>query len=329
MESSKRDPELGEQGEQGGPSSRPNRHVGCFDWLSSRIKTWTKTDTATKDACDVAPRQTTRQMTGQIEDFPPGYPQFSALVASHNSFHICRRFSTLRTRLLLLKQDRLSILERQLEKIDRNEKAMLSLGSCRVDKNEDRRVVLTEIDDALADYDAFLERHQRALTLSTAPSRPVTHLCNWVESKGSIARAETAYLEHQEDIFSLAAPEDNIISWLETLAEYIAFYSDKWFAKAQNPQESDIYIFPPSLIQRAVRVFLVPLVTVLLLTPVIICNFIDGLTARLVIVVFATTGFIAALSCLIKIRAIDLIIAGATYTTVLVVFISGTGGANY
>ncbi|KAL6825566.1 hypothetical protein J3E69DRAFT_334546 [Trichoderma sp. SZMC 28015] len=308
MESSKRDPELGEQGEQDGPSSRPNRHITYFNWLSLWIKTWTKTGAATKDACDVTPRQTTRQ----IEEFPPGYPQFSALVASHNSFHICRRFSTLRTRLLLLKQDRLSLLERQLEKIDRNERAMLSLGSCRVDKNEDRRAVLTEIDDALADYDAFLERHQRALTFSTPPARPVSNLYNWVESKGSIARAETAYLEHQEDIFSLAAPEDNIISWLETLAEYIALYFNKWFAKAENSQESNIYIFPPSLIQRAVRVFLVPLVTVLLLTPVIICNFIDGLTARLVIVVFATTGFIAALSCLIKIRAIDLIIAGAT-----------------
>ncbi|KAL6818970.1 hypothetical protein V8C40DRAFT_268551 [Trichoderma camerunense] len=316
MESSKRDLELGEQSEQGGPSSRPHRHIRCFNWLSSCIKTGIKTGTATEDACDVTPRQTARQTTRQIEDFPSGYPQFSALVASHDSFHICRRFTIMRTRLLLLKQDRLSLLESQLEKIDRNEKAMLSLGSCRVDKNKDRRAVLAEIDDALADYDAFLERHQRALTLSTAPARPVSNLCNWVEGKGSIARAETAYLEHREDILTLTEPEDNIISWLETLAEYIAFYYNKWFtaagAEPDNSLEPAIYIFPPSLIKRAVRAFLVPLITVLLLTPVIICNFIDGLTARLVIVVFATTGFIAALSCLTKIRAIDLIIAGAT-----------------
>lgn len=159
--------------------------------------------------------------------------------------------------------------------------------------------------------DAFLERHQRAL-FRTAPSRPVSNLRNWVESKGSIARAETAYLERQEDLLTLAAPEDHIISWLETLAEYIAFYFNTWFATAESPRDSDIYIFPPSLIQRAVRVFLVPLVTVLLLTPVIICNFISSPTARLIIVVLATTGFIAALSCLIKIRAIDLIIGGAT-----------------
>ncbi|KAL7914185.1 hypothetical protein GGI35DRAFT_439666 [Trichoderma velutinum] len=172
---------------------------------------------------------------------------------------------------------------------------------------------LLEMTDSV--IDAFLERHQRSLTLSTAPARSVSNLRNWVDSKGSIARAETAYLE-REDIVTLAAPEDNIISWLETLAEYIAFYFNKWFvtarAELESPREPGIYIFPPPLIERAVRFFLVPLITVLLLTPVIICNFIDGLTARLVIVVFATTGFIAALSCLMKIRAIDLIIAGAT-----------------
>lgn len=164
--------------------------------------------------------------------------------------------------------------------------------------------------------DAFLERHQRALTLSTAPARPVSNLRNWVDDKGSMARAETAYLEHREDLLTLAAPEDTIITWLEILAEYIALSFNKWFATAKPGREisrgPDVYIFPPSLIKRVVQVLLAPLITVLLLTPVIICNFIDGLTARLVIVVLTTTGFIAALSCLTKIRAIDLIIAGAT-----------------
>lgn len=164
--------------------------------------------------------------------------------------------------------------------------------------------------------DAFLQRHQQTLALSTAPVGPVSNLRNWVESKGSIARAETAYLDHRQDILTLAAPEDSIISLLEALVEYLALCFNTWFAKAKpepdSPRESDIYNFPPLLMKRAVRAFLVPLVTFLLLTPVIICNFIDGLTARLVVVVLATTGFIAALSCLTKIRAIDLTIAGAT-----------------
>ena len=87
-----------------------------------------------------------------VEDYPPGYPRFSALVAADDSFHLCRRFSNLRARLLLLKQDRLSMLEKQLEKIDQEETAILFLGSSRSDTNGKRISVLSEIENALADY---------------------------------------------------------------------------------------------------------------------------------------------------------------------------------
>jgi hypothetical protein len=87
-----------------------------------------------------------------VEDFPAGYPRFSALISSHDSFHICRRFSNLRARLLLLQQDRLSLLEKRLEKVDREEVTLLSLGSSRRDTNKDRGSILEEIDAALADY---------------------------------------------------------------------------------------------------------------------------------------------------------------------------------
>jgi hypothetical protein len=55
-------------------------------------------------------------------------------------------------RLLLLKQDRLSQLEKQLEKIDQEEATPLSLRSSRRDTNNERSSVLLEIDAALADY---------------------------------------------------------------------------------------------------------------------------------------------------------------------------------
>jgi hypothetical protein len=57
---------------------------------------------------------------------------------------------------------------------------------------------------------------------------------------------------------------------------------------------------------------MIPLVIVLLFTPVIICNFVDNLTARLVVIITATTGFIAALSGLTKARTVELVVAGAT-----------------
>jgi hypothetical protein len=103
-------------------------------------------------ASDSRKRCKTYCLLTSVEDYPSGYPRYSALIASHDSFHLCRRFSNLRARLLLLKQDRLSLLEKQLQKIDREEVAILSLGSSRRDSNSERNSILSQIDKALADY---------------------------------------------------------------------------------------------------------------------------------------------------------------------------------
>jgi hypothetical protein len=54
--------------------------------------------------------------------------------------------------MLLSKQDRLSYLESQLQKIDRQETEPLRLGSCRADDCSERSSVLLKIDQALVDY---------------------------------------------------------------------------------------------------------------------------------------------------------------------------------
>jgi hypothetical protein len=63
-----------------------------------------------------------------------------------------RRFRRARTRLLLLKQDRVVQLEEQLDKIDRDEVAGLFLGNARRDANASRKEVLSKLDEAVKDY---------------------------------------------------------------------------------------------------------------------------------------------------------------------------------
>ena len=58
----------------------------------------------------------------------------------------------MRARTLLLKQDKLSKLEKQLQRIDESEREILYLQSCRADKSSEREVVLMQIDKALSDY---------------------------------------------------------------------------------------------------------------------------------------------------------------------------------
>lgn len=61
----------------------------------------------------------------------------------------------LRTRLLLLKQDRLTVLEEQLAKVDTEETNLLSLGSVRADSNDTRKNLIVDIDAALVEYGSF------------------------------------------------------------------------------------------------------------------------------------------------------------------------------
>lgn len=90
--------------------------------------------------------------TKRIQDYRSGYPQFSALISTHESFFLCRRFPRLRARLLLLKQDKLSLLEQRLDEIDQNEVCPLFLGQSRSDKNVARNALLSEIETSLAEY---------------------------------------------------------------------------------------------------------------------------------------------------------------------------------
>ena len=171
--------------------------------------------------------------------------------------------------------------------------------------------------------DCFLDRHQKSFKFDHAPGRAATNLQNWVAGTGAIARAESEYLQQKRDLMSIGAVEDNAATWLE------AFVEDAWVGVRRhasrlglkNPndgvsRDANVHIFAPSSVRRAVRILLTPLITLLLLTPVVICNFVRTLTPRLVIIVIATTGFIAVLSGLTRARTVELIVAGATYVWV-------------
>ena len=87
-----------------------------------------------------------------VEDYPSGYPRFAALISTHPSFNVFRRFTDLHARVLLSKQDRLSVLESQLHRLDESEPFGLHRGSFRHDGNGERIQLLADIDSALADY---------------------------------------------------------------------------------------------------------------------------------------------------------------------------------
>lgn len=87
-----------------------------------------------------------------VEDHRQGYPQFSAFLSLHPSFYVLRRFTRLRTRHLLEQQDKLSVLEETLGRLDGAEPDSLFLGARRLDNNAERAEVLGEIKVRLQEF---------------------------------------------------------------------------------------------------------------------------------------------------------------------------------
>jgi hypothetical protein len=69
---------------------------------------------------------------------------------------------------------------------------------------------------------------------------------------------------------------------------------------------------PKASTTRTARIIMTPFIVTLLLAPVVICNNLDSLTARLVTILAAASVFIAIVSGSTKAKAIELVVAGAT-----------------
>ncbi|KAH6646595.1 hypothetical protein BKA67DRAFT_580038 [Truncatella angustata] len=259
----------------------------------------------------------------QIEDYRPGYPRYSALIGAHKSLYISRRFSNVRSRLLLLKQDRIARLESRLEKIDEGETAPLFLGSHREDQNSDRKDVLAELDSALTDYDNFLIRNQQMLNFPPASRRDVESLANWVNNNGCLSWEETEYLTRCNDLLSVAPTDTQTSGPIETWMEGVLV---RFFERLRDPQrdvsrDKNVHIFSARSMARFNKLVAIIIIILAVSVPLLICSYITTPTSRIIITICSLATFIVILSSLTSAKLVDLFVAGATYTTVLTIFI--------
>ncbi|KAI8664308.1 hypothetical protein NCS55_00939000 [Fusarium keratoplasticum] len=276
---------------------------------------------------DVSPSSKVQVAEPQIEDYKPGYPRLTALVSSYDRFFICRRFDMLRSRLLLLKQDQISVLEEKLNKIDESESCPLFLGKARIDNNDSRKSVLKDIEARLAEYDQLVERTQKALSLNTAEQRDVDSLQNWLRGTGCVDRQEIRFLEHRNELSSLALTNDNAMIKFEVWVEdKLIRFSQRFRQSRYRSASSDphVHIYSGRVIKRIARGLMLLLITLLLMMPIVICNLVGTNAGRILVVIFSTISYLAILAELTNTRTVELIVAGTTYATVLIVFVSGS-----
>lgn len=115
---------------------------------------------------EVWPPRMTRPLSDcmLVDDHPQGYPQLAAFVNSDENFLVARKYGFLRSRVLLYRQDELSVLEKDLIALDDDdkEKRELALRSRKHDEETDkdpiysRKVLIQKIDDKLKEYGKHL-----------------------------------------------------------------------------------------------------------------------------------------------------------------------------
>ncbi|KAJ4413016.1 hypothetical protein N0V82_008604 [Gnomoniopsis sp. IMI 355080] len=179
-------------------------------WTTSNSQT-----SETSSSCQIEGDEKVEMV--QIEDFPLGYPRFSAFIAALDNFQVFRRFSHVRTRLLLLKQDRIVELEERLNDIDRDETKEVFHATRRGDRNEDRKAVVEELDKQLESFDNLMVRNHRVSSFPKPRSRYIENIENWLDWNPCIAREETDFLSRHDDLLVLNTEDDLVLSWMDRL----------------------------------------------------------------------------------------------------------------
>ena len=154
-----------------------------------------------------------------------------------------------------------------------------------------------------------------------------------MDGNGCLARDETAYLSHRHELVHLAPVVDSAVLQLETWVEDRLIRYWRSFRNVRRPwtpvlgvcladkeqgrsydlsADPNVYIYRGQLIRRIAKALLFFMITLLLMMPVVICNLIETISARIIVVMLSTVSYLLILSWLTKSRTMELILAGAT-----------------
>jgi hypothetical protein len=190
-----------------------------------------------------------------------GYRIFSRWVGSEKSFLVVRQFSTLNARIILWLQDDISLLEQQLDLIERRYSQVEGddhdNGSFRRDRHMERKIIMEKIYVALHKYSKFLSRvfdHGRRLihiitdryineyavlqNRPPAPKNDITSVRRWlkVNHPEAIAEEETRFIDYEEDLISVRPKLKSPVRRFFESSMYNAGFFPKLFQRQPRDQ---------------------------------------------------------------------------------------------
>ncbi|CAG8973488.1 hypothetical protein HYALB_00002813 [Hymenoscyphus albidus] len=177
----------------------------------------------------------------------------------------------------------------------------------------------------------MLEQSSKVLAYPASTERDIISLNNWVEGTSCLARQDSSYLDHKDDLMNLTGPVDNAITRTESVVEdsmfglryYLLRYTP--LSKMKQTQnftgDEHILLLGPKW-RRFCRDITTWLATMVLIIPVVLLDNIASSTGRLITIVISSGFFLSVLSLLTEASTVDIFIPGASYTAVLAVFAS-------
>ncbi|KAI7774483.1 hypothetical protein LA080_008316 [Diaporthe eres] len=224
-----------------------------------------------------------------------GYPAFSKWMSSSDDFLVLRRFSTLDVRVLLLLQDRIVRLERDLGRYD--EVARLApdefanSGSFRLDAWEDRKNIMDQLLPLLDQYNKHLMTFSEIQRWEPAKTRHWTNLDNWLNHnhKKAISEEEAMFSQEIGDLVALASdqksPLESLVERFPPLLSVKVLRSARQSSQVQS--ETTLY-YSKRRLRHIVFGVIIGTGLLLLLGPMWALQFVGDNVKRLVII----TGFI-------------------------------------
>ncbi|MCJ1453539.1 hypothetical protein MMC28_003886 [Mycoblastus sanguinarius] len=259
------------------------------------------------------------KLVQRIDDHPQGYPQLAAFVNSDENFLIARKYGFLRSRVLLYRQDELSVLEKQLVALDDDDKEnrSLALQSRKYDEETDkdpiwsRKVLMKNIDDKLKEYGkhppnpfAFEKEGQYSEHPAFLRLFQTSYFVHWVGDHMPLTKEESTFLEHQDDLVALSDGQE--CGWLD----------GKFFTSKEQTKKTDddhLHLCSKRRIDILVRLVLVLTTVGLLVGPSAILFLVPGhSTLKICLICVFTLLFSATLSLCTRAKRQEMLAASAT-----------------
>lgn len=247
-----------------------------------------------------------------------GYKGYSSFIASDNDFYIVRRFAALNTRIALALQDEVTVLEEELSELDarysRRDAEDLHNGSFRDDR-EDRTALVEKIGEKLLKYstthslsrkakhisdhllDAFMLQQSSLQKAPPTCPQDIKNLRNWHynHSELAISAAETAYLNHDLDLYSVVPKEKTPLRRLLDRSRKFRIHSLWKSAKAPKlpVYDQDVITYTDDKrVDRFVTIVIVGVGTVMLLMPMWILQALHSNNLKLVVITIFVVVFL-------------------------------------